>query len=61
MTELDVFLAALLISTALPIVFFLVFQRLFLRGAGLERGGQGLSARCVTRATGPSGSRATDR
>ena len=34
-TELDVFLAALLISTALPIVFFLVFQRLFLRG-GLD-------------------------
>ena len=34
-TELDVMLAALLISCALPIVFFLVFQRLFLRG-GLE-------------------------
>jgi multiple sugar transport system permease protein len=34
-TELDVVLAALLISCALPIVFFLVFQRLFLRG-GLE-------------------------
>ena len=34
-TELDVLLAALLISCALPIVFFLVFQRLFLRG-GLE-------------------------
>jgi len=34
-TELDVFLAALLISCALPIVFFLVFQRLFLRG-GLD-------------------------
>ena len=34
-TELDVFLAALLISCALPIVFFLVFQRLFLRG-GLQ-------------------------
>lgn len=33
--ELDVFLAALLISMALPIVIFLVFQRLFLRGAGL--------------------------
>lgn len=34
-TDLGVFLAALLISTSLPIVFFLVFQRFFLRG-GLE-------------------------
>ncbi|WP_370618706.1 carbohydrate ABC transporter permease [Mumia sp. Pv 4-285] len=34
-TELDVFLAALLLSTAVPIVFFLVFQRFFLRGGGL--------------------------
>jgi multiple sugar transport system permease protein len=34
--ELDVFLAALLISMALPILIFLVFQRLFLRNAGLE-------------------------
>lgn len=34
-TELDVFLAALLISTAVPIVFFVVFQRFFLRG-GLD-------------------------
>jgi multiple sugar transport system permease protein len=34
-TEMDVLMAALLISCALPIVFFLVFQRLFLRG-GLE-------------------------
>jgi multiple sugar transport system permease protein len=34
-TELDIFLAALLISCALPVVFFLLFQRLFLRG-GLE-------------------------
>lgn len=34
-TELDVMMAALLISCALPIVFFLVFQRMFLRG-GLE-------------------------
>ena len=31
-TELDVFLAALLISTAVPIAFFLVFQRLIVRG-----------------------------
>jgi multiple sugar transport system permease protein len=33
-TELDVFLAALLISTALPVVAFLIFQRTFLRGSG---------------------------
>ena len=33
--ELDVFLAALAISTVIPIAIFLVFQRLFLRGAGL--------------------------
>jgi multiple sugar transport system permease protein len=33
--QLDVYLAALLISLALPITIFLVFQRLFLRGAGL--------------------------
>ncbi|MDH2415733.1 carbohydrate ABC transporter permease [Nocardioides sp. CER19] len=34
-TELDVLLAALLISCIVPIAFFLVFQRMFLRG-GLE-------------------------
>ncbi|MCW2766107.1 MAG: transporter permease [Nocardioides sp.] len=34
-TELDVFLAALLISTTVPIAFFVVFQRFFLRG-GLD-------------------------
>jgi multiple sugar transport system permease protein len=33
--ELDVFLAALLISMALPITLFLVFQRLFLRGVSI--------------------------
>ncbi len=33
--ELDVFLAALAISTVIPIALFLVFQRLFLNGAGL--------------------------
>ncbi|WP_438354298.1 carbohydrate ABC transporter permease [Microbacterium sp. CJ88] len=33
--ELDVFLAALAIATVIPIVLFLVFQRLFLNGAGL--------------------------
>jgi multiple sugar transport system permease protein len=33
--ELDVFLAALLISTLLPLIIFLVFQRLFLRGSGV--------------------------
>jgi multiple sugar transport system permease protein len=34
-TELDVFLAALAISTIIPVAMFLVFQRLFLRSAGL--------------------------
>ena len=34
-TELDVFLAALAISTIIPIVLFLAFQRVFLRSAGL--------------------------
>ena len=34
-TDLGVFLAALAISTLIPVVFFLVFQRLFLSGAGL--------------------------
>jgi multiple sugar transport system permease protein len=34
-TELGVFLAALFIASLVPIVGFLVFQRLFLRGAGL--------------------------
>lgn len=34
-TELDVFLAALAISTLIPVVLFLVFQRVFLRSAGL--------------------------
>ena len=35
-TSLDTFLAALLISTTLPIAFFVVFQRLFLRSEGLD-------------------------
>ncbi|MBN9607458.1 MAG: carbohydrate ABC transporter permease [Actinomycetales bacterium] len=34
-TELDVFLAALAIATLVPIVLFLLFQRVFLRSAGL--------------------------
>ena len=34
-TELDVFLAALAISTLIPIAMFLVFQSVFLRSAGL--------------------------
>jgi len=34
-TELGVFLAALFIASLVPILGFLVFQRLFLRGAGL--------------------------
>ena len=33
-TDLGVFLAALAISTAVPVVFFLVFQRFFLQGRG---------------------------
>jgi multiple sugar transport system permease protein len=33
--ELDVFLAALAVSTIIPIVLFLAFQRVFLRSAGL--------------------------
>jgi len=35
-TELDIFLAALLISSVIPIALFLVFQRMFLRGSGLS-------------------------
>ena len=34
-TDLGVFLGALAISTLIPVVFFLVFQRLFLSGTGL--------------------------
>ena len=34
-TELDVFLAALAIATIIPIAMFLIFQRVFLRSAGL--------------------------
>ena len=34
--ELDVFLAAMLISLALPVALFLVFQRLFLRGVSID-------------------------
>lgn len=34
--ELDVFLAALAISTVIPVALFLVFQRLFLRGDALS-------------------------
>jgi multiple sugar transport system permease protein len=34
--ELDVFLAALAISTVIPIVIFLVFQKAFLSGAGMS-------------------------
>lgn len=35
-TDLSVLLAAMAISAALPILFFLAFQRLFLRSEGLE-------------------------
>ena len=34
-TDLGVFIAALTISSIIPIALFLVFQRLFLRGEGL--------------------------
>jgi len=34
--ELDVFLAALAIATVIPVVLFLVFQRLFLRNDALS-------------------------
>jgi multiple sugar transport system permease protein len=34
--QLDILLAALFISTVIPIVLFLIFQRLFLRSAGLS-------------------------
>lgn len=34
--QLDVLLAALFISTLIPVLLFLVFQRFFLRGAGLS-------------------------
>ena len=34
-TDMGVLMAALAISTVIPVVLFLVFQRLFLRGAGL--------------------------
>jgi multiple sugar transport system permease protein len=35
-TELDIFIAALTISSIIPIALFLVFQRMFLHGAGLS-------------------------
>jgi multiple sugar transport system permease protein len=35
-TELDIFIAALTISSIIPIALFLVFQRMFLQGAGLS-------------------------
>ena len=35
-TDLGVFLAALAISTIVPVVFFLVFQKFFLSGAGMS-------------------------
>jgi multiple sugar transport system permease protein len=34
-TDLGVFIAALTISSIIPLVIFLVFQRLFLQGAGV--------------------------
>ena len=45
-TDKGMLMAAYAISTAHPDrCMFLVFQRMFLRGAGLGRSGQGLSAR----------------
>jgi multiple sugar transport system permease protein len=35
-TQLDVFLAALAIATLIPIVLFLIFQRMFLKGGDLS-------------------------
>jgi multiple sugar transport system permease protein len=35
-TELGVFMAALFITSLVPIVGFLIFQRSFLRGGGLS-------------------------
>lgn len=35
-TELDIFIAALTISSLIPIALFLLFQRMFLRGPGLS-------------------------
>ena len=35
-TELDIFIAALTISSVIPIALFLLFQRMFLSGAGLS-------------------------
>ena len=35
-TDLGIFIAALTIATIFPIVLFLIFQRLFLRGGGLS-------------------------
>lgn len=35
-TPLDIFLAALAIATLIPIVLFLIFQRMFLRGGGIS-------------------------
>ena len=47
-TDLGVFIAALTISSLIPIALFLVFQRLFLRGDGPERRGQGLGTQDQT-------------
>ena len=44
-TDLGVFIAALTISSLIPITLFLVFQRLFLSGGRGERRAQGLTQR----------------
>ena len=46
-TELDVFMAALAISTLIPIVIFVVLQRLFLRGGRRGRGCQGVTRHVI--------------
>ena len=35
-TELDIFLAALLIASIIPIIMFLIFQRMFLQGGDIS-------------------------
>lgn len=50
-TDKGVLMAALAISTLIPIVLFLVFQRMFLRGAGL---GGAVKAEVSDRSSGQS-------
>ena len=52
-TDLGVFIAALTISSIIPIALFLLFQRLFLQGERRERGAEGLDRRRSGRASCP--------